>query len=438
MLKKMQFILQKWFQGAFELIAVLPLLLIIWIYFVPSETLILALITMMFCSLMGILLRHLLENKRKWVYLTLTVLLSSIVSILLFESFIVPLIVNWLFIYRGTLFIEREWDSIFPVPWMWVSVFVYFLTYFIFTSMELPFVNVISWSGVIMVILTLFISNNRQLVAAMMSDDKKTQLNHKLKNHNRLYIIGTLIVIVIFANFKMIHEFLFNIIAKVISFFVYLLTLISFDDDGGRGPEEIGAMPIPEAEEQSRSIISIILEYLLIALGYIFIIFVVIFLLIVLWRESKRVLSKFYNWIAVFINKIVGNNVTEEDEGIYVDEKESLFDWKKFQKENKDKVKDWLKAPFKKKVKWNNLTTNKEKVTFLYKAFLQRKTEEGTVLKETNTTYENIKEICAKSNENIEDYSKVAEIYSKGIYGKETQLTELDVDQIKNIIEDEK
>ncbi|GGH76809.1 MFS family permease [Pullulanibacillus pueri] len=394
MYKDLPMLLRKWGQGIVEELVFFPILLLIAIMIVPLHYIWVWLGSLLFLFLMGLLLRKYLNGKRRGFYLLIIFLINGLVSLLVMPhtwltlpTFLIGLVVT----YRGIIYIEKEWEEVFPLVFLWISLPIYFVAYLVYRYIERfsPYLSLITWAGSLCLIVTLFVTNHRHLETATLSDSKKPILSRTLKRQNRVFIVITLIVLFLIASFHWIAFLFSQIVSYIVSGVAWFFSLFSHD----RPPEKPltpSTPQFPQMEQQKPSAWAEIFEKVLMIGVYILIIAAILFLLYWLYKNTRKWFSKLYARLVRFLNKLFHTSSFEHETAAFIDEKESLIeDWRKA---SQHKIKQWF-TRFKREPGWEDLKTNQERVRYLYTKTVLNEIKKGYQYKPSLTAHETLKEI---------------------------------------------
>lgn len=431
MIYKIKWILKKWGQSIVELLAFFPGLLIIGIYAIPFHLIWIWLGIIPIYYFAGLLAGGFLKRNKRITYILFGMIVSGVGVYFLFQMnfyTILPWISGAVAFVRGIQLRGTRWEDIFPPAGLWVGFAAYFIGYFLFSRIETlkPFSPAISWAGVIYMVLVLFIINFTQLKTASLPGDKEPVLPHVIKKYNRLLITIVLLIIAAISFFNSLKEGVGWIISRIgyliRRFFIFLAELFAPVDQGppnleGGGMERL----FPPIKEKPPSIFEHIIEIIGIVLAIVAGLILLGLLGFALYRLFKKVtvwLSRFYQ---------LGKDM--EDYGGYVDEKESLIDFKKMRKDYAQRFRQWMSDLMEREPKWDELKTNKERIRYIYRHFLLRCMASGYSFKEYLTPAETGKELSGWQPEKAEDMEKLVDVYEDVRYGdkeiKDAQVEKL-------------
>ena len=119
--------------------------------------------------------------------------------------------------------------------------------------------------------------------------------------------------------------------------------------------------------------------------------------------------------IIQFLKEIVSQVITREESTQYVEEKESVFNWKEWKDEQQSKAKGFVKNILKRKPSWNSLS-NQEKVRFVFRKFILQEMDQ-TKLKEQATPREILEEIKRTGHVDERQIEQLKIAYEKTRYG---------------------
>lgn len=427
-------------QGIVEIIVFLPVILALAIYFIPSSLHFVWFLSLPLFFIVGIVFGVILRGKRKWIHTILFVFLSFFYAFEIIDStigaIIVSLVVGYLFLYRGLLFVENTWANVFPVTFFWAGLLIYFFSYFFYLNNEAlsPYLSVITWAGVLSIVITLFVTNSRHLADATLSGEDNPHVNRTLKWQNRFFLIITIVVVFFIVNFNLIQGAFYSIVGTILYWVSWFFNLFNSEDppvDGSVTPD----FSMEMGEESETSVLGEMIGQIFMVIGYIAVIVFGFIFLYFLMKKLWFVFMHISNWIIKFLNGMVGglNNIQEKSH--YVDEKESVINWEEWRKNSGERVRNWLSS-FKGGPRWEELNNNRDKIRFLYRHFMFQRVKEGFEMRSSRTPLENIDKIKEKYDINAEesDLDQLGEAYIKARYS-EKEMSDEEVKKTKGLFE---
>ncbi|MBS4178232.1 hypothetical protein [Lederbergia citrea] len=418
-------------QGCFEYLLLFPFIMIIGLLLAGSRIwLWLASILVLF--FLGALFKTLLPNQKWWVYAGFSVVVGVITAVL-FDQHLFSLItlafIHPIFIYRGMMYTSRPWNSLIPITFMWFGGFgIYFVSYFVYRFVEKfsPYLTLISICGALTVVIILFISNSEHLKASTLSKQKKPFISRTIKKQNRVYLALTIAVIALITNGQMIRDLLWS------GFKGFIQLILGMFSGGDVGPE-VDEIPPPASMDlglpvdKKKSAFAEFLDLIMTYFGYILFVLVVVAILLLLIRKIRLWVKQLVCALISFLQQMVSRTSERDDSFQYIDEKESIFDWKEWKKEQQDKAKGFVQKIFKREPRWESLS-NQQKVRFVYRTFLSRQLK-NMHYKSALTPRETVDELKSSIHSDESQLEKLLDAYERTRYGEQ----DVEAHKIKDI-----
>ncbi len=407
------------FQGMVEYLLLFPIILIIGVLLeAPSLGAWLISLFGLFC--IGVLFKTLLPNQKWWVYASFSLVIGVFSSVFFYEQLIVWIIwaiIHPSLIYRGIMYASRSWDRLLSAGFLWFGGFIiYFISYFFFRYVEKlhPYLTLITVAGASVIVLILFISNSEQLKSATLSKQRTPFISRTIKKQNRLFLVITIALIALVTNGQAIRDVLLN---GVKSFINWMLGFVS-SSQGEQMTEQAPppAQPNLGLEPGEPSAFAKFLEMIMTYVFYVFLIVAAIAALLLIIKKSRLWIKRIIGSFIAFLKQIGNRSMERQETGQYIDEKESVFDWKEWKKEQQDKAKELVQNIFKREPRWESLS-NHQKVRYIYRRFLLQQLTKLN-FKPTNTPRETLQELKT----NIVDegqIDKLRDAYEQTRYGEE-------------------
>lgn len=416
-------------QSMFEYLLFLPILLIIGILMMAYQPLWIWLASLLVSLFIGVVYRTLFPKQKWGIYLGIAVVIGVLPGIIFGKHvlvWIVSAIIHPIVIYRGMMYASRTWKSLLPTSFLWAGGFpIYFVSYFAFRYIDIlhPYLTLITIGGAVLVIMTLFISNNERLKTSTLSEEENPYVSRTIKKQNRLFLVITVAVIALLVGGYKIQD----------AFKAALLWFIGLFSGSSAEEEVIESTPPPsnsglpfEGEKESSAILKF-LEVIAMYAVYILLAVALVFLISLFVKKMRTWLKKVMYRFLSFLKQMVSRPDQSETSTGYVDEKESIFNWKEWKKEQQEKAKGFVKHIFKGEPSWESLS-NQQKVRYIYRRFLLPRVKD-TNYKTTNTpreTLEKLKDNVSASDEHIDE---LREAYEQSRYGNK----DIDEDKMKKI-----
>ncbi|MEK3888200.1 DUF4129 domain-containing protein [Bacillus sp. FSL K6-3431] len=418
------------FQGVVEYLLLFPFILIIGILVVASS-LWAWLLSLLVLFVIGILFKTLIPNQKWWISAGFSLAIGVFSSLIFYEQllfWILLAIIHPVFIYRGMMYASHSWGNLISTGFMWFGGFIiYFISYFLFRYVEKlhPYMTPFTVCGAIVIVLILFISNSDHLKSATLSKQSKPMISRAIKSQNRLFLTITIALIAVVTNGQMIRDALMNGIKAFIRWILGFGT-------GTEGEQVTEQAPPPASmdlglEPGEPSAFAKFLEVIVTYIFYVFLIFAAIAILLLIVKKTRMWIKRAFRALILFLQQI-GNRVMEREEsGQYIDEKESVFDWQEWKKEQQDKAKGFVQNIFKREPRWESLS-NQQKVRFVYRNFLLQQLKTITY-KSTKTPRETLQELKPNVAMDEDKIEKLRDAYEQTRYGEK----DIGDDKIKEI-----
>jgi hypothetical protein len=439
MFSKGKSICVKWLQGMAECLVLFPVILLIGIFFIPSHLIWIWIGSLPVLFMLGLLFRTLLMNHKRWVYLFLTLLTGSLMPLIAMNDGLLSIVISWIIgfsvTYRAILYAQHSWEDVFSVSILWVGLPIYFVAYFFYryNGTLYPYLDAMTWAGMVTLVLTLFLTNSAILKTATLSNEKRPFLSRTLKWHNRFFILTTIIIILLLTNYKLLQDAFSNLTAMISNWIKWFFSLFGNDE-----PVEATAPELPEqpsfGEQGEASAFAEMIERIVIIVAIVVGIVACLVLLYYLSKKMRRWLKKGFAWVLAFLNQMLQRTDQDDEDRQYIDEKESLMDWKQWRKNYEDKVKDWLSSMFKREPRWEDLPNNRERVRYLYRHFIMQQMKNGYQLKRYHTPSEAIDDIQKRNSTNESNVNELEKKYSKARYGNQ-EISDQNIKDINSNID---
>ncbi|MGP4040706.1 hypothetical protein ACTWP4_12555 [Gracilibacillus sp. D59] len=357
--------------GVVEFIGFFPVFLLIGVLFFTEPDLYYWFLSLLVLFTISYFIRFLFKNR--WKVIISAAIITMIVSFLVSPNFW-ALISGSLFClvvsYRGIQHAENEWEDILPSRIFWaVSLPIYFVGYLVFINIDSleGYQHWISYLGFLFIMVMLFITNREHLQKESLTKGKKKKIGPEIARINRVYMVLTLLFVFVITNFQVVQSALLNGIRSIIQSIIWLATFFESGDDIIREePQSNQAPQLPAAEEQDTSWFAELMDTLTYILGIVIAAVLIILFIALLFKRFRQLISRAVKYLWNLIRQVFGKKDLVEATTDYADEKESLFDWKKWRKENQEKISEAFRSITRRKPKFDQLESE-EKVRFLYR-----------------------------------------------------------------------
>ncbi|MDQ0229953.1 hypothetical protein [Metabacillus malikii] len=426
-----------------EFILILPILLLVGILFVSNKMGIwLLILPLLF--IIGFLSSSVIHEKAKTrFFLTVLMFLTSIPITLLFNNQFFTILmlsfVHCLVFIRGRYYHVIAADKVLTPYLLWVLGFpVYFLAYFTYQYFGVltPYIPVITWSGLIFIITTLFLSNSGVLKASTLAKNNKPIVSKAIKQKNSLYLLGMIGIVTLITSFGIVKYVIVQGFSLFISGLLWFLSFFESDEESIQQSPPATEQSFPVLERGEPSTIIVILEKIMYIAFYIIGTVICIMLIVYGGKKVMRLIKTSYQWLMNRVGQLLQlSNHNSENGLVYIDEKESLIDIKKLQKDTKEKVTKLFFKPFtQRRQKWENLT-EREKVRYVYQQLVKEQIlHHGYQYKRTNTSTETLTEIINEIDSMKPEVITLLDSYGKARYSNQMLSTQ-DLKNVRAIFE---
>ncbi|TBL75387.1 DUF4129 domain-containing protein [Paenibacillus thalictri] len=280
--------------------------------------------------------------------------------------------------FRGIRSADMSWEASFPVGLNAIGILIYFIVSVMVRFVESfqPYVPVLTGCGVIALAVALFIANQAHIRQETLSGKKAPSVASSVLWQNRMMIGLLLIVIAVVALFRELRDVFLQLRDAVIAAILWLLSLLP---DTKQTPEG-AAQPKPPMDQgvpAQPAAWLVWLEQAAIVLAEAAAVLLIVYGLYKLLRKLPPLVKRIYLWCIAALR--MGEKL-ESREG-YEDNVESLVDWNGLGGKFAERLKNWRTALARKKIRWEDLEDNGERVRFLYKRWLQRHIARGYAYK---------------------------------------------------------
>lgn len=384
---KRSFSLKAFGQGVIELLFYLPIFMIVAVYVLPASDIWVWIATLPFCYWAASLITGILNKLRYGVRLLLATGIGTLHGALVIvagagEARFVPLaacgFAAAIVAMRGMSAQLSGWAVSFPNSRLLIGVIIYLAM----QPMKLIlFKRLIDYNGVLIicgmasVILFFFFANERHLSNETI-ETGKTSATLAFKRQNRLMMIIIVSLISILALFRQIQQaierFFHSMLDRIMSWLNQPEKQTPVDEQPINNPEP-EMLPVEEVEPPSDWML--LLEQVLKMIG---IVLIIIFICIILFVLFK----KLYQWARLIAAKLLERGADSRSSAAgFTDEFETLMTLTNWREQMGNKLLKLLpkKRSFSKE--WSGLTSNKDKIRFLYSRLLWTEAEQGYAVK---------------------------------------------------------
>ena len=410
--------------GIVEGLGLFPVFLMLAAFCLNKEEILLWFLGLLFLFFIHFLIRCLLNNHWRSLSFISAAVMVTIYSFLFFESIwakMITLLIGFVVAFRGIQFAEKDGEQLVQSQFMWaISLPLYFVSYIIFAFNEhlAMYKNWISTAGFLFITIMVFMTNEQLLHHASFSKEKQKKVGSEVKRLNRIYLFIILLIIFFISNFQSIKSALYNAVKS------FLGLLIGGEESNK--PSKVGMNqpvrpPLNVGNTQTNPM-PVWLDQLLWIIGIIFVVgfFVVVALLMI--KKFRNMIRRLFSWMIHLFSRILKTGYRNDLVLEYEDEKVSLFDREKFQREVKENVQELFRKITKRKPNFEQMTME-EKIRFIYR-FLAGEVKQQEKWRASLTAHEVLQ--LNERGEKLEQYQKW---YDDIRYGK-MLLNELEMKQV--------
>lgn len=413
----------KVFQGIYEYLLFFPVFIIIGINIFHDHRLWSWVACLFVLFIVGVTFRSIFLNQKWWLFSLFSIVIGAGSSFIFTDHLlfvIILAIIHILIVYRGMMYVGQRWEDVLPLSFLWLgSLGMYFVGYFVFRFVESlnPYLNYISTSGILLIVMIMFVSNRDHLKNTTLSKDKTPFISSSIKRQNRVFLLITIFIIMLITNGRKIQEWIGDSFRSVIKWLIEFMSHSGEKEVIEEPPPPPSMEPdFPFEEPKEPSIIAEFLEMITMYATYLFLVVAVIFLLLLFIKKTRMWIINGCKKIIQFLKEIVSQVITREESTQYVEEKESVFNWKEWKDEQQSKAKGFVKNILKRKPSWNSLS-NQEKVRFVFRKFILQEMDQ-TKLKEQATPREILEEIKRTGHVDERQIEQLKIAYEKTRYGE--------------------
>jgi hypothetical protein len=369
-------------QGVIELFFYLPVFMVIAIYLLPESAIWIWIATLPLCYWAASLLIGKWSRLRYGVRLLLALAIGGLhgavfigigVNKLAIVAIIVGSFAAALVAWRGMSVQLRGWSESFPNTQLLIGVMIYVaaqpLKLILFKKL-VDYNGILIVCGIAAVILFFFFANERHLNSETI-DTGKTPATLAFKRQNRLLMIIVVAIISILALFRQIQQAIERFFHSIIERIMNWLNQPKEQTTAEEPPSNAQPPEMPTEEVKPPSDFMLLLEQILKIIGIAFVIIIACILLYFL-------LKKLYQWAKVIAAKLQERSAESRKgtEG-YTDEVESLMTLINLREQMGNRLRKLLPKKRSQAGEWHALTTNTEKIRYLYKMVLRTGAEQG-------------------------------------------------------------
>lgn len=443
-LKVVKSFAHKLFQGSVEFLLAFPIILALGIKYVYIHDLYVWLLMFFIMYSVGLFVGSIYRNHPQWLYVSIILILSGSSTYFFIDESIIGIAITqtlfFLAMYRGLLNTQKEWSDIFSIPYLWGLGFpIYFLSYFFFTYQNLynQYIDLLTVVTIVFIIFTFFISNSETLKQATLSKQKKPYINQGIMRKNRFFILVTFIIILIISSFG-VFQLLLGYLGSFIYFVYRFLRSIRLFEDYGEeepsgGPFNDGGLPELEISDPSK--IALFLDQVATYLAFAFYTFAIIMFVFVCFKRIRGIKFKqIFRSILDFLSGISLFRFDHDEDDLYTEEKESVFNFSEWKDNNKQRFKDYIQRITKREAQWSKLSS-KEKARYVYRSLVQLRIKTGYHFHPSKTPSEVITDLSKVVNDN-KLYDQLNNTYTKARYS-DSRVNEDELENLQELLKKE-
>mgnify|MGYP001384159096 CR=1 FL=1 len=373
MMDKLQSALRAGLSSIVELLIAMPALLFIHLYVLPDPVFWIWLPSHALLYAIGCLLRPIRANPGVIVHQLLLIAISALFSWIWFGVSlpgIISLLTAWIALARGGVLAFLPLRSALRTNVYLLSIAVYFILSFV--SRHAPgmqaIASAVSWCALGTLAVTLYMLNRNALDQESLQGVTKPAVARSVLWKNRALLILFAGIVVLVANFRWLLQAFQAMFHKLGEWIYWLLSL---GTGGDVPPEETApdmAQPeLPFGEQEEPAAIWVILETIAKWIAIIVGIIAALYLLYRLCKLAITGIKALYAWIMERL--MAGESVSMRDQD-YEDEVEKLTDFSDLAQQWRDRLRSMFQRE--PRVRWDRLTTNHERIRFLFRQALRR------------------------------------------------------------------
>lgn len=415
------------FQCIFEYLLLFPLYLMFAIYNMGFYQMLLWLGFILLLYFFGVIYRTLFYKQSGFVYGLLAFGIGVISALFFTDSLVIKIllsIAHTIFMFRGMMYTARARHSLLSTAFLWlggpINYFICFFFYYYLDALQ-SYLFIFSLAGFITISLILFIANNDHLRAATLSRDAKPFISRPIKRQNRVFLGVTIVLIFLAASLDLFRRIFWRIVyvfRAIIQWVLFAGSTVRYEDQPQPSRPERPLIP-SVVEGESAPKIFVFLGIIILYATYVFIFIVLIMLLLLLIKRTRQSVIWFIKQIIAFLKRLRDRIFMKAEDPVqYTDEKENIFDWDEWQKEQQDRFRKFMQEIFTREPKWEDLS-NEEKVRFAYRFLVENKGKKYYAPSLTPREVLNrMQKIIKREDERV--VQKLKEAYERTRYGEQS------------------
>ncbi|WP_010278387.1 DUF4129 domain-containing protein [Paenibacillus senegalensis] len=430
---KLRAVLKAFGHGVIEMILFMPLLLLLPIYLAPAGTMAIWLLLLSAGYLAGAVFVIGLHMRRKWQQFLGAVLLAFLLALNIIGTTLwgyITVVLLVIVILRGVYMAYRQINQVYPELFYFIGPGLYFLTAIFYSRLEElnPYATFMFWLGLLSLLICLFFSNRVHLQWTSITQNRnqnqegQQKLNKGLLLHNRILLLGLLLIIVIASLLRQIQQGLAWLYSQLVE---WVNRLLASDPVEPLPETEPGAPSSPDFGYMEPAEPHPFFVWLEKAVQAVFYVIMIAVILILLFWLGKR-LIRLAGWLSNWLNSRMDRKGEDSPYTGYVDEEEVLDGgWKPFAGATAERMRSWMDKLRNREAAWEALSSNRERARYLFRHYIRSRPSRQAV-RESATPREAAVALSGQYPENQEAIKKLAESYEQARYGDKEPREDLE------------
>ena len=422
--------------GLFEFLGFFPVFLLLGILIFPETALYGWLGLLIGLFIVFYFINHFLSNR--WYSITLGAIFSAALSFLIAPTLwaaVISSVISFIAAFRGIQHAENDWEQIMPTRIFWaICLPVYFVGYLVFTYVDAlsAYNHLISYTGFLFLIIMLFVTNRQHLQKETLSKGKQ-KLGKEITRLNRFYLILTILAVFLITNFQVVQSALLNGVRSAAAAIIWLSSLFQREEPVEEAPPSESMPPMFGDTGEEPSPMAEWMETAFFVIGITLAIVLAVIFAAILFKKFRRAIKKALLFIWGKLQQVMGRKTAAEEQTDFSDEKESLFHWKKWRQDSKEKITQAIQKLTARQPRFDQLSIE-EKVRFLYR-YLAREVKKQEQWRESLTAHE----VIALTKKEVQ-LQQLTIWYDTIRYGNQTLSagTEAEINQLWRELQEEK
>ena len=348
-------------RGLVEGLLVFPLIVALTIYFI-GEAYIFSVIGILCGLFIGSYVVRKITKENRVLAFTLAGIFV-VASLFLFAGWlakILLLLIGIVAAFRGIQHAENDWKDILTISVLWgAGVSTYFVMYLVFRYMERlsDYTALIGNAGLVFIMVTLLITNRWHLEREANTGRQGKPVSSTIKRLNDVFLVGTIAVVLLITNFSVVQSGIYHFFRSIVQSFVWLVELLGSGEPSHGPPEapQQEQLMLPMEESVEPSLIAVILDIITVAIGVVIAIFLVLLAISIFVKKVRDLIKNVILWLWNTVRKVFTRRIDLDMTSDYKDEKESVFDWKKWRQERQQAIRHRWQRLRKARPKWEKM-----------------------------------------------------------------------------------